>query len=205
MIYFRTLFFQSMKKIAFCCIALFILQIDCFCREGNLNIRFGVSSFKHRIYGKIRIGDQVLNFIDQERKKPRIELGVGYSLNRLELGVYGSQTRVTDRPGDNYFGLYSLGINSKYHISKLLVKNKISDIIDVYVAGKFEGCFYAGKERRDYTATRSGLNYGIGLGMMISPIKVLGIYCDYGYTWYNPEKSILLNQDFLQLGICVKF
>jgi len=128
----------------------------------------------------------------------QIEAGFDYRLKRLknfEIGMYYAYNGGSDM----FFKATTfLGVRPKYYILPKSLREKTSGIIDVYAIGKAG----VGIEHSQYSAINDLVQASIGIGAVVYPVKKIGIYVNYDYSWFD-QKSII-NQHFIHIGVCVK-
>lgn len=126
-------------------------------------------------------------------------------LDFAEIGAYlgGSDYLQFSMPPNNglrdaYAPVYGINVNA--HLLPFLVK-KEDFRFDLYLATKFGGFYYSGKETDYFKGAY--WQYFIGGGMAFFPTKHIGVFAEYGYE--NKAVYNGISHNTLQIGVSLKF
>jgi hypothetical protein len=126
-------------------------------------------------------------------------------LNFLEIGAYlgGSNYLQFSRPPqtgirDAYAPVYGINVNA--HLLPFLMK-KEDFRFDLYLATKFGGYYYSGKETDYFQGAY--WQYFIGGGVAFYPFDHLGLFAEYGHE--NKALYNGISHNTLQIGVSLKF
>jgi len=187
-------------------IMFFLSCAVCFGQNGNngepisrFSIYGGFTNFENRVNLLVcdwrGCGDNY--HVDKEAF---VLFGLGFDirfrrLERLSLGAYYAYHGGTDQL---FFNPHTfIGLRSKFYVLPKSFKERTSNLFDVYAFGQAG----TGIHHRSTGTVIDFFNTDLGAGIMVYPVRNLGIYFNYAHSWFT--KSIL-NQHFFHFGLAIK-